>query len=256
VARTLNAAARPARDQLFVLAAIESLDSTYRAILSLSTFVHFSYEDNVEHPFKVEHTSLSCTTCRVHRTSVANSRKKNRYHQSLGQVMSKQVAYLFSFQGGAMNPRTMPASSPPPNAGFPGDSQDLFSLGMDWAIEIEKASLATVISLNSCVLDIYKNALWFTPASGNLLDMASRALAFSMELQTNWLTVLAPHASSHVATQGRQAQPTADELAYSMDIAIGAQFEVPSSTVAGSSGVQAQPTADAPESNIAIGARA
>jgi hypothetical protein len=94
---------------------------------------------------------------------------------------------------------------------------------------------------------------------GNLLDMASRAFAFSMELQMNWLTLLAPHALSHVATQGgRQAQPTEDELAHSMDIAIGAQFEVPSSMVAGSSGMQAQPTEEMPESNvdIAIGARA
>jgi hypothetical protein len=91
---------------------------------------------------------------------------------------------------------------------------------------------------------------------GNLIDMASRALAFSMELQMNWFTLLAPHASSRVATQGRQVQPAADELAYSMDIAIGAQFEVPSHTVAGSSGMQAQPTEKTPKSNIAIGARA
>jgi hypothetical protein len=94
------------------------------------------------------------------------------------------------------------------------------------------------------------------PVFGNLLDMASRAFAFSMELQMNWLTLLAPRALLHVATQGRQAQPTADELAHSMDIAIGAQFEVPSGMVAGRSGSQAQPTADAPKSNIAYGARA
>ena len=59
------------------------------------------------------------------------------------------------------------------------------------------------------------------PVFGNLLDRAFRAFAFSMELQINWLTLLAPHASSHVATQGGQAHPKADELAYSMDIAIG-----------------------------------
>ena len=75
------------------------------------------------------------------------------------------------------------------------------------------------------------------PVFGHLLLMASRAFAFSMEFQMNWLTLPAPHASSHVATLGRQAQPTADELAYSMDIAIGEP----------SAGNHAQPTVIAPE---------
>jgi hypothetical protein len=56
-----------------------------------------------------------------------------------------------------------------------------------------------------------------------------------------------------------QPQPTPDELAYSMDIAIGERFTVaPSSTVESNSDRQASPTAEGPESNmeIAIGARA
>lgn len=123
-----------------------------------------------------------------------------------------------------MNPRTTPASSPPPNAGFPVDFQDLCSFAMDQALGIQKASMATVVSFNSSVLDIYKSSLWFTPVFGNLFDMVFQAVACSMELQMNWLTLLAPHASSMVASDvGGKSHPKAkaDVLAHSMDIAIG-----------------------------------
>jgi hypothetical protein len=118
-----------------------------------------------------------------------------------------------------------------PNAGFPDDFQDLCSLAMDQAIGIEKASLTTVIRLNSSVIDIYKNAFWFAPVFGDLLDTAAKSFAFCMELQMNWLTMMVPHANEVAA---------------------------PSSTVASSSGSQAPPTAEVPESDldIAIGAQA
>jgi hypothetical protein len=137
---------------------------------------------------------------------------------------------------------------------------------MDHALGIEQASLATVVSLNSSVLDIYKSSLWFTPVLGNLLDMVSQAVACSMELQMSWLTLMAPFASSHVAaagstvasSSGSQAQPTADELAYSMDIAIGPQFTAPASAVTSISAGKARPKADVLERSmdIAVGARA
>jgi hypothetical protein len=139
-----------------------------------------------------------------------------------------------------------------PNVGFSSDLQDLCSLAMDQAIGIEKASLTTVVRLNSSVIDIYKNAFWFAPVFGDLLDTAAKSFAFCIELQMNWLTIMVPHAnevaapSSTVASSsGSQAPPTAEELAHSMDIAIGAQFEIPSRTV-----VQAQPTAEVLESDL------
>jgi hypothetical protein len=118
-----------------------------------------------------------------------------------------------------------------PNAGLPVDFQDLCSFAMDQALGIEKASLATVVSLNSCVLDIYQEALRLNPVFGNLFDLVSQAVACSMELQMNWLTLLAPYALSDVATldsrvassSGGQAQPKADVSERSMDIAIGAR---------------------------------
>ena len=71
---------------------------------------------------------------------------------------------------------------------------------MDQALGIEKASLATVVSLSSSVLDIYESSLRFTPVFGDLIDMVSQAVACSMELQMNWLSLFAPYASLHVAT--------------------------------------------------------
>src|ERR1700694_353489 len=75
------------------------------------------------------------------------------------------------------------------NAGFPIDFHDLCSFAMDQALGIEKASLSTVVSLNSCVLDIF----------GNSLDLTAKSFAFCMEVQMNWLTLLPPYAFSHVA---------------------------------------------------------
>lgn len=162
------------------------------------------------------------------------------------------------------------------------DVQDLCSLAMDRAIGIEK-----------------KKASWFAPV-GKLFMAAAQTIGFCMEMRRSLLSLLAPHASSHVGTGAsnssgqpqpspdelaysldiaigarqlaapsrtvtssyvRQArpQPTPDELAYSMDIAIGERFFVaPSSTVASNSDRQAPPPAEAPENNmeIAIGARA
>jgi hypothetical protein len=162
------------------------------------------------------------------------------------------------------------------------DVQDLCGLGMDRAIGIEK-----------------KKASWFAPV-GKLFKAAAQTIGFCMEMRRSWLSLLAPHASSHVGTavsnsrchsklspdelaysmdiaigpqhvaapsspaasssvRKAQPQPTPDELAYSMDIAIGERFTaVPSSTVASNSDHQVPPPAEVPENNmeIAIGARA
>ncbi len=126
------------------------------------------------------------------------------------------------------------------NAGFPVDFQDLCSRAMDQALGIEKASLSTVVTLNSCVLDIYQEALRFNPVFGNLFDLAAQAVACSIEFQMNWLSLLAPPVSSHVATAGSRSQPTEKNLAYSMDIAIGERFVEPGSTVTSISGGRAQ----------------
>jgi hypothetical protein len=158
--------------------------------------------------------------------------------------MSKQVN-LFLFGGGAMN-KPIPASHATPflleankcqtpNAGFPGDFQDLCSFAMDQALAMEKASQATVVSFNSCMLDIF----------GNSLEMTAKSFAFCMELQINWLNMFSPYAFSHVAAvgdtvttnYGKQDEPRAEALAHDMDIAIG-EFAVPESnsvtTISGS----------------------
>jgi len=149
------------------------------------------------------------------------------------------------------------------NAGSPVDFQELCSFAMDQALGIEKASLATLVSLNSSLLDISESSLWFTPVFGNLIYVAAQAVACSIELQMSWFSLLSPQ---HAATPGRavagnageEAQPTAEELAQGMDIAIGEQFAAPRSTVTGISGGQAHLRADVLERSmdIAIGIRA
>jgi hypothetical protein len=154
-----------------------------------------------------------------------------------------------------------------PNARVPFDFQNLCNFGMDRATEIEKASLATVVCLNSCVLGIYKSAFWFEPEVGTLFDTAAESFAFCMELQMNWLHQLASLALSDVRTVATsfgnsRAHPTAEVLAQSMDIAIGDRFVAPHGTVASISGGQAKPQRKVKAAvlehsmDIAIGAKA
>jgi hypothetical protein len=124
---------------------------------------------------------------------------------------------------------------------------------IDPAMEVERAPFSKVASLNSSLLDLYANAFWFAPAFGYLPETAAKSFASCMELQQNWLALLVPRASSSVASgSGSQAQPTPEELAHYMDIAIAERFEASSS-----SGSETQLTAEVLERSmdIAIGER-
>lgn len=121
---------------------------------------------------------------------------------------------------------------------FPVISKTCAALQMDQAIGIEKASLSTVVTLNSCAIDVYQN----------LLDTAAKSFAFCMELQMSLLNLMASHVADTVESiSGMQAQLTAEVLERSMDIAIGAQITAPSTMVESSSENQAQPTEEVPE---------
>ena len=172
-----------------------------------------------------------------------------------------------------MNPRTVAARSAPlsfvaanedqtPNAGISVDFQDLCSLAMDQALGFGRESLAPVVGFNSCLLDLYKDAFYIVPVLSNLSDAAAHAFAICVELEMGWVALLAPHASTHVSpvvsiSASSHDQTTPDELAYSMDIALGERFAATSKMDAGNSGKQAQPTAEvlAQTMDVAIGER-
>lgn len=122
-----------------------------------------------------------------------------------------------------------------PKLGSPFDVQNLFSCAMDQALGIERASLSTVVQLNSSVLDIYRNSLWLTPVFSDLLHSAAKAFGFYVDLQTSWLRLMLPYATPvpetvlHCAAPGSAAesspdsgvQMSAEEVERSMEIAIG-----------------------------------
>ena len=159
-----------------------------------------------------------------------------------------------------MNPRTLPPRNAPlflaaaeqaqtPYAGFAAEFQELCSLAMDQAIGIEKASLAAIASFQSCAIDIDKNSSWDSPALGKLSEAAAQAIASCIELQLSWLALLASHTLSRVSTvAGRSGSQStaADELAYSMDIAIGERFTAPVSTLVSFPVTQGHPAAGLP----------
>lgn len=116
------------------------------------------------------------------------------------------------------------------------DFQDLCAQEMDRALGIHKASLDSAVQLHSCAmelyqaLDLYNNAAQFAPALAALIDAAAKSFAHCMELHAHcmeihraWLTLLAPHAlaCTEASTFLHETEATAEELASSMDIAIG-----------------------------------
>jgi hypothetical protein len=119
-----------------------------------------------------------------------------------------------------------------PDAGNHTDLQDLCQLAISQAFEIEKASLAAVVRLNSSVLDSCNNLFWCAPPFGNLQEAASQVIACCIELQMNWLNLLTPHASSGRTVESGSRIPPAEVLEHSMDVAIGAHHVVPGSGLA------------------------
>jgi len=123
-----------------------------------------------------------------------------------------------------MNPRTKPArgavpypvaanQGETPIAGFPGDLQDLLTVGVGEVLEIERASLASFLSLNSCAIDVYKSAFCFPQFVAPLLETMTKSLQSCLELQMNWLDLLAPRAGSSAASDPvSQDPPEAEEI--------------------------------------------
>ena len=127
-----------------------------------------------------------------------------------------------------------------PVSGSLVDFQNLYNHGMGRAVEIHKASLAASVCLQSCAIDIYRNASCLTPEFAAFLDLAAKSFAQCVELHSNWLSLLALPGMTLIGF-GSQAAPTADELAHHMDIACGHLHTVPGSTVASGSGTRSQP---------------
>ncbi len=117
-----------------------------------------------------------------------------------------------------MNPTIMPAG----NASHSFDAVvDLQTLGIDQALAIEEASLASAVRLHSCVIDLY-----ISPVLGQLMDAARHAFSFSVGLQMAGLNLVAPHAWQWLplaSSSGRQSCQSSEPLERSMDIAIGAR---------------------------------
>jgi hypothetical protein len=89
---------------------------------------------------------------------------------------------------------------------------------MDQALGVEQASLDAVVCATSCAIDVYKNAFCLNPVVRELFSATAQALASCLEMQRNWLTMLAPYAASYPANT---SQPASKELEHSMDLALG-----------------------------------
>jgi hypothetical protein len=149
--------------------------------------------------------------------------------------------------GGAVNNRSMPTRNANLSA-MPNDFQERCSRAVDQAIGNENSSLPSKAK-----------ASWFA-----LFKAAAHAVGFYVGVHRSWLALPAPHASSRMSTgasnAGNPSRKSPDDLAHSMDVAIGPQPVAALKSTAASRSVtiaQPQPTPDdlAYSMDIAIGAR-
>jgi hypothetical protein len=121
-----------------------------------------------------------------------------------------------------MNPRTKTVPSAAlypvaanegetPITGFPGDAQDLFNLGIGEMLELERASLASFVSLNSCAIEVCKHAFGFPLFVAPLLGTMTKSLQSCLELQSNWLGLLMPFIGSTADCDPVPQDPPAPE---------------------------------------------
>jgi len=127
----------------------------------------------------------------------------------------------------------MSAQSTTPEASPTAELQDFYNLGfckfgLEQAMEIEKASLATLVSLSAYAIDLSKSAalfapITFSPLAGDVLDTATKAYASFLDLQMYWLTLLMPQADKPTAS-GSHKQPqakAAPSAESGMDVVLG-----------------------------------
>jgi cell division septation protein DedD len=153
-----------------------------------------------------------------------------------------------------VNDPTMPAN-PAARSANPAESADSYSLGMDRVIGNQAAPLPTGAGLNPSVGGPNKKSSWFSPV-GKLFKVAAYALASCVEIQRSLFSQLAPRAVPHrdnaAGNASRRPQPSPDELAYSMDMAMGNRLAASSGSAASRSLIQAQPIAKVQESSAAV----
>jgi hypothetical protein len=109
---------------------------------------------------------------------------------------------------------------------------DFYNHGLERAIEIEKASLATFVSLGAYAIDLSKSAslfapMAFSPLGGDFFDVATKAYASFFDLQMHWLALLMPQAAKPAASgpsgqdRTKPVQTKAKALESGMDAVIG-----------------------------------
>lgn len=115
-----------------------------------------------------------------------------------------------------MNPKTnyslqfarpLPAASGA-SARSAGEIPNLYMVGLTQAVELAKAGLETSICLNSCLADVCRHFLWYTPGFGYWYDAGNKAFAEWVEMYAHLLNQMLPASGN---AQNRPGDPTRQE---------------------------------------------
>ena len=124
-----------------------------------------------------------------------------------------------------------PATNPTPKASPTAELQDFYNLGMgnlglEQAIELEKASLTAFVSLTSYAIDLSNSASLFSPialppVACDFFGTATKLYASFVDLQMYWLNLLMPQAGRADANSSAKVRTQAKTLEHGMDAVIG-----------------------------------
>lgn len=120
----------------------------------------------------------------------------------------------------------MPTETTLPNPSLTAGFQDFCNVGLEQVIELEKASLATLVSVSSYAIDLSRSAGLFSPMAfsalpGDYLDSTTKFCASLLDLQMCWLPLLLPQAAQAHAGNHGNVRATANALETGMDKVVG-----------------------------------
>jgi len=124
-----------------------------------------------------------------------------------------------------------PVTTATPKASPTAELQDFYNLsvcnlGLEQAIEMEKASLAAFVSLTSYAVDLSNSASLFSPIAlpplaGDFFGTATKLYASFVDLRMYWLNLLLPQAAKADAGSQARIQSKAKLTEHGMDAVVG-----------------------------------
>jgi hypothetical protein len=118
-----------------------------------------------------------------------------------------------------MYPKMSSAPQPAAAGQGPLPVPKVYNLGVSQAIELEKASLALAVCMNSCAMDMCRHMLWYPFNLAGWFGAENQTVASCLELHRHWLGLLSPQGVAMLTADIADPEPSDEEVDYGIDVA-------------------------------------